>query len=194
MTEFYGNSDYKRVRYIDSYPLTQINDATWPIGFINSKGMLMEYIIKNHKEGYSTTSKGKRKNCDHSTVYFDNRCMDMEKVTYKGEEYLVGKECRNFDELYSVYQELPMFINDENFKWRDNPKFGAKEANIESGSFEYHIIARENNTAYIEVRYTKCENKHRTKVTIAEITVYFASNEAILEAIRSWKNEFRDSL
>lgn len=185
MTEFYGNANKKRIRYIDSYTLKEINDATYPIGFINSKGMLMEYIIKNYKEGNSRSK---------DVMYFDDRCKNMERVTYKGEEYLVGKENGNFQERYAIYKELPLFIDDETFKWRDNLKYGAKETTVAAGSFEYHIIARENAIAYIEVRYTKCENKHRNKVTIAEITVYNASNEAIIEAIDNWKYEFRNDL
>lgn len=194
MTEYYGNSDNKRLVYIDSYKLTDINDGTCPVGFINSKGMLMEYVIKNWEEGSSfhssKTFKGMKKNCEDPHWYFDDRAKKLKKVKYNGKEYWVGVEKRSVDEEYSVYEELPKFINDDNFKWHKNDKYNSLETAIVSGAFEFHCIARESGDAYISVRYTKCENKHRNKVTLAEITVYNASNEDILEAIRQWKAEF----
>lgn len=190
MTEYYGNSDDKRLVYINSFKLSEVNDPTFPIGFINSKGMLMEYVVKDYKEGCSYGKKGKVKNTDKRTWYFDDRAKNFEKIEYNGEEYYVGKETRQVDEEYSIYKELPKFINDETFSWHHNPKYNSTETTITSGAFDFHCIARESGDAYVSVMYTKCENKHRNKVTLAEITVYNASNEAILSAIREWKAEF----
>ena len=194
MTEYYGNSEDRRLVYINGFRPSEINDATYPIGFINSKGMLMEYIIKNYTEGTSLThSKGKtaiKKNTEDPVWYFDDRAKNLKKIKYDGEEYWVGTETRFVDEYYVVYKELPKFINDDNFKWHTNVKYQSLETTISSGAFDYHCIARESGDAYISVMYTKCENKHRNKVTLAEITVYDASNEAILETIRKWKAEF----
>lgn len=194
MTEYYGNSDNRRLVYINGFKVSEINDVTFPMGFINSKGMLMEYAIKNYTEGYTSRSiKGKTsrmKNNENPCWYFDDRATHLSKTEYNGEEYWVGIETRSIDEEYAIYKELPKFINDDNFKWHKNEKYNSLETTLSSGSFEFHCIARESEDAYISVMYTKCENKHRTKVTLAEITVYNASNEAILEAIRQWKAEF----
>lgn len=194
MTEYYGNSENRRLVYINGYNLSEVNDATYPIGFIQSKGMLMEYILKNYNEGCSMRGrKGKvtrQKNNENPCWYFDDRANHLTKMKYNGEEYWVGTETRCVDEEYVVYKELPKFINDDNFKWHANEKYKSLETTISSGAFDFHCIARESGDAYVSVMYTKCENKHRNKVTLAEITVYNASNEAILSAIREWKAEF----
>ena len=195
MTEYYGNSDDRRLQIIGAHNNRYLNDPTTDIGFIKSKGMLMEYTLKRYEEGYvDCGKKGRIKNCDRCTWYFDSRSSNLKKIEYEGNSYWVGVRKNLCDDYYEVYKELPKFINDDNFKWRNNEKYKALETTLTSGVFEFYCIARESGDAFISVRYAKCENRHRNKVTLAEINVYNASNEAILEAIREWKAEFIEDM
>ena len=202
MTEYYGSKEEKRLQRLIGFDISDINDTSNPVGFIKSKGMdlFMEYVTSHnywgHLLSYSTL---KHINGRLNRLVTDDRWKNLEEVTYKGEKYYMGEEEMTDQGLdseiyYIIYKEIPKIREDDTFKWRDNVKYGVKETTIKSGSFEYHIIVRANDEAYIQVQYTKCENRHRTKVTIADLTVYNVSNEAIKEAINEWKSEFKSDM
>ena len=106
---------------------------------------------------------------------------------FNGKNYLIYKEPMRYTEIYEI---LPSIYNDELFTWKKNKKYQTMEATLVNNSFEFYVIYRSNGTAVINCKYTKCENKHRNKVTIATIELENASNKKILEAIEFWKTAF----
>lgn len=201
MTEYYGTKG-KRLKMVAAFDhaTNDINNNKTFAGFLNSKGLLMEYATQSDYT-YVKVLRLDRENEGSSVfknLFCDDRWKELKAVDYKGERYYVGDEFHGTgvkeDMFYMIYKELPAIYDDDTFRWRDNVKYGVKETTIKSGAFEYHIIVRANDEAYIQVQYTKCENRHRTKVTIADLTVYNVSNEAIKEAINEWKSEFKKDM
>ena len=93
-----------------------------------------------------------------------------------------------------LFKEVPLLMDDDNFHWKDNTKYDAKETVIRMGAFEYQCIVNSDGGGKVIVRYVKCENFHRTKVTIAEFDVKNAYNESFIEAINKWNKEFKESI
>ena len=98
------------------------------------------------------------------------------------------------DDYYCVYIELPLVVDDKNFVWKKNRKYNSTEATIVRGNFEYLCVVNADGNGKVLVRYNKCENYHRNRVTIAEFNVENAYNEKFLEAIDKWTKEFKESI
>lgn len=194
--EYYGKG--KALRLVAAYDADDIYDQTTQIGFINAKGMLMEYATKHYTEGKVFYRKGKCTGectpAECETSHYDERYKDLEKIKYKGKTYYVGFARMSIYEKYVIYIEAPAFENDDTFRWKENKRYGTKEATIVTPNFEYFCVQKGDGNAFVEVRYTKCDNRHRNKVTIARIDVYNASNGAILDAIVAWKKEMKQEL
>lgn len=190
--------DNRRLLYINGFNAEAINDITSEIGFIKGKGMLMEFALKNYNEGiveiYDNLGRRKSTRSENPSIYFDERWKKFKELEYDGEKYWVGIRNAGLNDLYEIYKELPRIINDDIFHWKENKKYGSREALLVEGDFEYFCIVKENGDASIDIRYTACMNRHSNKVTIATIDVIDASNEDILEAIKKWKTEFKKSL
>lgn len=185
MTEFYGNPEEKRMAHVFSSKIG--NDST-ALGFIKSKDLLLEYAVKRYYEGEVSTNYGLCHPCEHPLTEMTRTYKYMmDEVVYQGKIYYVGE----VEGEYCIWTEMPKIIDDKTFKWKLNTKYNSREATIASGNFEYFCIVKEGGDAVIEIKYTKCENKHRNKVTLGRIDVYYASNEDILKAIEMWREEFR---
>ena len=130
------------------------------------------------------------------TEYRD--CKQYKKKKYKKEYYYIGFRkilgSKGEKECYVVWKQLPRIANDDTFKWKENIKYGTKETVIIQGNFEFTCIVKADGDAIVDVRYTKCENKHRNRVTITRIEVFNAANEEILKAIDEWKKMFKSEM
>lgn len=197
--EYYGNLNNKRLALVSAYDVDKIMDKATEIGFINKKGMLLDYTIvqfENHQfrwihDGIAETTTMKNMVMQGSgTIIWTDDWKNMRKIKRNKINYYIGesKIYANSDAKYGVFMELPRIENDKNFTWKENRKYDTKECVIDGDTFKFEIIAKPNGNALINVRYTKCENKHRNNVTVAQIDVYNASNQDILDAISKWKN------
>ena len=190
--EYYGDLNKKRLMVVANYKLKDIADITSEIGYINSKGLLLDYTLKQFTEGYIHNNKqGDIHPCNNKkpwVIYSD--CWSDSKTNKRNKKtYYTGELNWNGNKLYAVFMELPRIANDGTFTWKENRKYGTLEATIKSDNFEYLCISKMDGNAFVEVKYTKQENKHRNNVTVARIEVYNASNEDILAAIKKWQNE-----
>jgi hypothetical protein len=187
---YVGNADYRRLQFIEEYPLSLITDNTNPYGFIDSKGLLIKYSLECHGREMQSAN---YKNRGIYKIKFDDRWKYLERVEYEGDTYWVGVSAKLNcgDALYDIYKELPLIRNDNLFFWKEDPKHGCLIAVLPSGNFEYHCIYKADGDAVVDVKYVACENRHANKVTLATIDVIHASNEAICEAIAEWKEDFK---
>lgn len=191
--------------------LKRLRQVTWVhdnayVRFIINNGMLSQYLSENNymdfeKEdaGCNTIRSQVFEVTDHRmderfsrTPYSGSKC---DKVKIDDKEYYVVNRLRTRNKcMYAVYTELPLIIDDNNFKWKENSKYNSKEAVIIRNNFEYLCIANADGNGKIIVRYIKCENHHRNKVSIAEIDVSEVCNERFLRAIDEWTKEFKESI
>lgn len=180
--KYYGNADYNRLEMVNFYSLDSIKDSNTPAGYLNQHDLLFDFIVNQQKE-----RKG-------SVEY--RECTQFKKKRYKKETYYIGirKIMGISGECYVVWKQLPRIANDETFKWKYNSKYDTKETVINQGNFEFTCIVKSDGDAIVDVRYTKCENKHRNRVTITRIEVYNAANEEILKAIDEWKSVFKSEV
>ena len=195
--EYYGDLNKKRLQIIADYKLNDITNPTSYVGYLYSKGLLLDYSLKQYTEGYIHNSKqGDIHPCDSNIswiIYSD--CWSASKANKRNKKiYYTGEFNWNGNKMYGVFMELPRIANDSTFTWRENRKYGTLETVIKSENFEYLCVSKLDGNAFVEVKYTKQENKHRNNVTIARIDVYNASNEDILEAIKKWQNEIISDL
>ena len=199
--EYYGNLNNKRLMEITKYKWMDVMDSTTEIGYIYDKGMFLDYVLNMYHNGKTDTLvnelKRRRKGIKEMKhpIEWDDRWKGMKRVKRDKVFYYVGE----YTELgtigrYGVFMELPRIDDDDIFTWKYNDKYDTKEAIINGDTFSFEIIVKPNGNAVIDVRYTKCENKHRNNVTLAQIDVYNASNEDILEAIKIWKNNMIQDL
>ena len=178
--KFYGDLNCNRIALVDMYKMKFVNDVSSAIGFINKKGMLFEYAVDNHT-------------CSETGTYYRD-CSQFKKRKYKKETYYMGVHKSGNEEYYVVYKVLPRIANDGTFKWKKNERYDTLETVIIQGNFEFTCIVKSDGDAYVDVRYAKCDNKHRNRVTIARIEVFNAANEEILNAIEEWKKTFVDEI
>lgn len=192
--EYYGNLNNKRLRVCETYDIEEITDVTKAVGFINSKGMLFDYALKQYNEGYmhrhTKDFSGNIHPCDdvNPWIMFSDCWLGMKKIKRNGTIYYVGEFKWNKKE-YGVLMELPRIGDDSVFTWKTNKRYGTLEATIKKENFEYLCIVKADGNAFVEVKYTKQDNKHRNNVTMARINVYNASNQDILDAIKKWQAE-----
>ena len=118
--------------------------------------------------------------------------MNMEEIRIGDQTYyreIDGSRTKYKWERY--YKEVPGIYDDgHKLKWAENARYDAKETSFTQGMFEFHCIVKATGDAIVEVKYAKCENKHRNRVTIAEIEVIDATNKSIMDAITKWKKGF----
>ena len=195
--EYYGDLNKKRLMIVADYKLKDIADPTSEIGYIFSKGLLLDYTLKQFTEGYIHNNKqGDIHPCENNkpwVIYSD--CWSVSKANKRNKKtYYTNEFNWNGNKLYGVFMELPRIANDGIFAWKENKKYGTLEAILKSESFEYLCVSKLDGNAFIEVKYTKQENKHRNNVTLARIDVYNASNQDILDAIEKWKKELVSDL
>ena len=177
----YGNENTKRLAYICGYSKDDLNNPTTPIGWINKNGDIENFIAGRYRV--------------QKTTYCDDRFMEFESYEYNGNTYWFGERSSNLNnDVIEWYMELPMVINDKNFRWKKNKKYGSMECIIEDKAFEYHCIYKADGNAIVNVKYNACDNLHRNRVTIATIEIEYASNEVILKAIKEWKREFKEMI
>lgn len=154
------------------------------LGFIKEKGMLGEYFSKLEGTEIEEFS------CEPDNV-------DMRSIKYGDETYWYGVNClsvrltKGFDSFIEVYKELPSIYNDKTFNWKKNKKYGSMVAVIEDKIFEYHCIVKADGDAVVDVKYNACDNRHRNRVTITTIEISNATNDAIRDAIKEWKRDFK---
>lgn len=192
--EYYGNLNNKRLAWVATYDIDEIMNKATEIGFINKKGMLLDYSLvrfENYQfryvhDGIAETTTGKERMMNgNSIVTWTDDWKNMQKIKRNKVNYYIGEISGG---TYGVFMEMPRVGNDSNFKWKENRKYDTKECIIDGDTFKFEVIAKPNGNALINVRYIKCENKHRNNVTVAQIDVYNASNQDILDAIFKWKN------
>lgn len=153
------------------------NTGLWK--YLKEKNLFIDYVFESGLAGNI-----------HVPCEFNERDIATQKVdefTYKDKNYVVLKEPLNYT---SVYELLDKVHNTELMMWQDNKKYGTKDCKFESGMFEFHCICQKDNTVMIDVKYTKCDNKHKNKVTVSTIEVKDADNKRILEAVDEWKESF----
>lgn len=171
-------------------------DGSYYIDFIKENNLLPKFIIKHHILN-KKASKIIVDDVDRTIKHrgYSNIINTYEKIVIDGDIYYLHEKWVSHTEhpIY-IYKEIPLIINDENFIWKDNTKYNSKEAIITRGSFEYLCIVNADGNGKVIVRYTKGENFHRTRVTIAEFNVPNAYNEVFLEAIDKWTKEFKNSI
>ena len=150
-------------------------NKTHPIGFMYQNGTLIEFLDQRKGNGPYQIS-----------------VESLNNMTSIGSGYYAGDSPRNnnIDDDYVIYRELPNIYDDKTFHWKYNKKHGSYQAVLHSGEFEYLCIFKANGDAVVEIKYVKCDNQHRNRVTIAAINVYGASNQDILDAIQKWKAAF----
>ena len=207
--EYYGNLNNKRLMEIECFMVDDVKNPATEIGFIYSKGMLFDYVLDRYYKGTvyeekwedagrhgqkKTTVPIKVKDTKHF-IEWNDRWKSMKRIKRNKVFYYVGEyKVYGRGNCYFVYMELPRIEDDKIFTWKYNDKYDTKEAVIKGDVFSFEIIVKPNGNAVIDVRYTKCENKHRNNVTLAQINVYNASNEDILEAIKKWKSNMIQDL
>ena len=183
--KYYGDLNCNRVELMDYYPIDCINNPNTPEGYLNKNGMLLEFIINQQKEKkvpveYIDCSGFKRKKSKKEYYY-----SGIKTVTIAG---------KGETECYVVYHQLPRIANDKTFRWKENAKYSTKETVVIQGNFEFACIVKADGNAFVDVRYAKCDNRHRNRVTITRIEVFDASNEEILKAIEQWKEMFKGEM
>ena len=188
--KYYGNMDFNRLDMMDCIDMDTINNPNTPEGYLYSKGMLFEFLANRDT---STIRKRYYKGEYPPVEYLD--CSEFKKRKYRKQTYFMGVVKTGKDEeRFILYRQLPRIANDNTFRWRNNERYGTKETVIIQGNFEFTCIVKETGDAVVDVRYTKCDNKHRNRVTITRIEVYNASNEEILKAIAEWKEVFKEEM
>lgn len=208
--EYYGNLNNKRLAIVDTWDVKDVFDDSTEIGFINKKDMLFEYALNWFNNGTSSVGIwvpdemwGKRASSisikpkdDEYNVIWSDAWKNMKKIKRNKVNYYIGeaKVYMGKASSYGVFMELPRIGNDKNFTWKRNDKYDTEEATISGDVFSFEIIVKPNGNALINVRYVKCENKHRNNVTMAQIDVYNASNKDILDAIKAWKRSIKQDL
>ena len=188
--KYYGDLNYNRLEMVDIYSMSEINDPNSMVGYLNKQGLLFDYVVNRDKP---QTMNEEGKPVDPTVFYED--CSSYKRKKYKKEYYYIGKRKYSFGkEGYVFFKQLPRIANDKVFKWKENLKYGTKETVIIQGNFEFTCIVKADGDAVVDVRYTKCDNRHRNRVTIARIEVYNAANEEILKAIDQWKEMFMNEM
>ena len=190
--EYYGNLDYERLVTVARYEMNDVNNPNTAVGYLNNKDILFDFIINQQKEEapiseYRDCSSLKKKKRNKEYYY-----IGIVKERARTKE--IGSTKTEYVSYYTVWKKLPRIGNDKTFKWKENLKYGTKETVIIQGNFEFSCIVKADGDAIVDVRYAKCDNKHRNRVTITRIDVYNASNQEILNAIKEWKKMFQKEM
>lgn len=152
-----------------------LNKGSYAREFLEKKGLYEEFMFDFQKPSKTEIS-----------------FLDEEEIAryieYKGDKYAIVDNIR-YSEVFKV---LPQIFDDNVFSWVYNKKYKTQEAKVDSGIFEFLCIYYpQTGDAAVDVRYTKCDNRHRNKVTLSTIEgIHNANNKKIKEAIREWREEF----
>lgn len=160
---------------------------------IASKGLMYEYLLEKSSE--NPFGKGSIKDTRVSNWIEDvSDCEEYEHHEYNGNDYYVHSNSNH----YYLFTEKPFIANEGRFVWKYNTKYNVYEAIVKDAVLEFHcIVSKETRKGKMIVRYTKCENKHRNNVAIAEISVACVVQTASVvfyEAIKNWKKDLITSL
>lgn len=177
----YVNEDNK-VRCLELIPNLSVCADSKYINYLKKKGLVTDYIntIIHNRYKYVWI------NLDEFDI--EDRFID------NGNEYVITSSFNNNPKGDALYMIVDPIGDDSNFTWKKNKNEKQLSCTLETLNFEYHIIYDGYGDATISVRYTKGENYHKTKVTIAHIEVENATNQGILDAIKCWKKEFEYDL
>lgn len=191
----YVEKETVRLKMVGYYNMTDEK-----MGFINKKGLLMDFLADTFgsAEIYKSFVLNRK---DLEEIFAIENGFGCSAFEHEGKQYVsgfannfrskAGYRGRYFGDFeVGVYEILPNIYNDEMFSWKANKKYNVRECTYTSGLFEFHIVANSNDDVNINVKYTKCDNKHKNRVTIATININKASNESIVRAIDCWKKEF----
>ena len=171
--KYYGDNNIIRVSACAGFSDGEINEMR----FMQEQGILHEYVAS--------------KECRRVQSMDLDNLVDYQQYEYNGEQYIFGKK-RKLGSCLQYWKIQPSLYNDKTFEWKKNKKYNRLECIIEDGLFEYYCITKEDSVVSVDVRYTACDNRHRNKVTIANIEVTNASNDAISKAIKQWKKGFKE--
>ena len=179
--------------------------------FIKDKGLMFEFLLCRRGCQFKTWRNNETNKMKKLKLFFEDEEKNNKTIVddvnksrrfyheivcpythyeYDGEDYYLERS----EGFYILYKVVPLLINDGEFDWKENAKYNSKEAIITRGMFEYQCIVNADGNGKVIVRYVKCENLHRNKVTIAEFDVPNAYNEVFLEEINRWNKEFKDSI
>jgi len=172
-----------------------VSNVNFWIKYLDDENMIenfMEYCLKRARK----SSLEYPVNCGVDNV--DKKYMSNHyyKCKYLGKTYYgaIKKSSKAHLIDFYIYAELPLVIDDDTFSWKENTRYNSKEATVVRGHFEYLCIVNADGNGKVIVRYNKCENYHRNRVTIAEFYVDDAYNERFIEAIDKWTKEFKESI
>lgn len=170
-----------RVQLIQSY---NENHNDHMIGFLNDKNLMMDFLLdeKYHKKFPAPTFISEQKLEQNNA----------KKFKYNGDDYILVTNVYGTTSLYKVL--LPVF-DDGMFVWNKNKRYNSMESVVTIGAFEFLCIYHETGYGTVDVRYAKCDNKHRNKVTISTIeNIRCANNKMFLEAINQWRETLKNEI
>ena len=185
----------KRLKFVSNVKI-----GTPEMELIRRKGLMFEFLMKKSIRGkraegserfYEWNPRADR--VDDIDTPLCNAYVYYERYTIDEDTYYL-RIPKSGDGNVTLYKETELIMNDRNFTWKDNNKYNAKEAVVKIGVLEYQCIVNNDGNGKVIVRYVKCENFHRNKVTIAEFEVADAYNESFMLAIKNWSKEFKDSI
>lgn len=187
---------YKCGNYYDNNPEDR---------YLLDKDLMMDYLT-DPKYDTHENSNGSRngKHWIYSELSPDEK-MEVYTYIYPKEDFLsrhkyelFSYKDKNYIKMFdygkkgdtTVFEILPQIYNDKIFCWIKNKKYNTLETTLVLGNFEFYCICDNNNNVAIDVKYTKCDNRHKNRVTISVIKINDADNETILNAIDFWKEQF----
>lgn len=171
-----------RVKQIQKYDEEHNKHMT---SYLREKDMLMDFLTDTkYQNEYKPIKELTQKQLKRGNA---------REIEYRGKKYLFYTDQFNSTILYEI---LPTIYDDELFHWSENKKYGTMESIVVLGVFEFLCIYQKaNGNGNISVRYTKCDNYHKNKVTIANIEdIYNASNDIFIDAIEQWTTNFMEDV
>lgn len=171
-----------RVKQLQKYEEEHNKHMT---SYLREKDMLMDFLTNpDYQNEYKPEKELTQKQLKRGNT---------REVDYKGKHYLLLTDQFGMTILYEV---LPTVYDDDLFHWSENKRYDTMEATVVLGVFEFLcIFQKANQKGIVSVRYAKCDNQHKNKVTIAQIEdIYNADNDTFLDAIRQWKCSFENDV
>lgn len=190
---------YKGKRFIRLHEVGTYNLKNRAERFIENKGMIMEYLLSNDYSGITFYENGKPVELSsdeikerHTKTVCSDDLTHLQTFDHEGKQYLrkIEKNPDSKGKRVVIYEMLPAIYDNETFRWTYNKKYNTRECTFTLGNFEFSCVCDFKNDVNIDVRYTKCDNRHHNRVMISSIKVNDASNETIIEAVEFWKQEF----
>lgn len=167
-----------------------INKEENPVGYIYKNGDFKNYIKKVAEE----------KTFSNEDIGYIGTMSIIDTIETGDETYFLVYDGWDINGgSYYVCKDLPRVESGEIYKtypfnWKPVRKYGNMEMRISQGLFEYVCVYNGNRTGFIDVKYTKCDNKHRNNVTIERIYLDDPTNIDYIYAIEEWKKMFRKEI